>query len=50
MEVRIAGTVNDSIVDGPGLRFVILLRDAHIIVRAVIIHRHMHLMLGKLSV
>ena len=41
MKLRIAGTVNDSIVDGPGLRFTLTT------VRAVIIPRPIRLRAGR---
>lgn len=38
--LRIAGAVKESIVDGPGIRYVILLRDVHFIVKVVIMNKH----------
>lgn len=46
MELRIAGTVGESIVDGPGFRFTILRRAVHTAVRVVTIRRHMILMVA----
>ena len=37
MKIRLFGTVDDSIVDGPGLRYTILLRVVFIIAAVVII-------------
>lgn len=37
--LRIAGAVKESIVDGPGIRYVILLRDVHFIVKVATMNR-----------
>ena len=39
MEIRIAGTIEESIVDGPGIRYVVLRRVAPITALAAITHK-----------